>query len=65
MAGKEPVIFDPDDQRLIEECSIYAQQLAEFDAGVSADPNGNTVENVGRHADSGGCSAGKHHGDVG
>src|SRR5262245_6913073 len=52
MAGKEPVIFDqiPDDQRLIEECSTYAQSLAEFDAGVSADPNGNKVENVGRHA---------------
>jgi hypothetical protein len=50
MAGKEPVIFDriPDDQRLIEECSIYAQSLAEFDEGVSADPK---VENVGRHAD--------------
>jgi hypothetical protein len=52
MAGKA-VIFDriPDDQRLIEECSTYAQSLAEFDAGVSADPNGNKVENVGRHAD--------------
>ena len=51
MAGKVPVIFDPDDQRLIEECSIYAQSLAAFDAGVSADPNENKVENVGRHAD--------------
>src|SRR5262245_40223580 len=51
MAGKEPVIFDPDDQRLIEECSIYVQQLAEFDAGFSADPNWNKVENIGRHAD--------------
>jgi hypothetical protein len=53
MSGNEPVIFDriPDDQRLIEECSIYAQSLAAFDAGISADPNENKVENVGRHAD--------------
>jgi hypothetical protein len=53
MAGKEPVSFDPilDDQRLIMECSNYAQSLAAFDAEFSADPDANKVENVARHAD--------------
>ena len=65
MVGKGPGLFRSilDDQRLIKECSNYAQSLAAFDAEFSAHPDANKVENVVRRPDPSGCSAGKNRGD--